>query len=539
MWLRSGTLSESELRLALPDSLHPGMSRPADWRRFAFQQVSAIESPALTERLARIGKDGRSRMALIRHEDRDFSLCLQPLLLAGDWRLQGSGQSLSEAGNGLKVQARWWKHWSLDMDFRDASLEGPLADRWHPGYQRDRDWLWAQVDPAGSSLTHDETRASLRYRRPMGERGDLGVLIGREQPVWGSALLTGLLLRGDQAPPMNLFQIDAGGTRLRARFLLAELESRLIDSLRIQEDPVRSRKPWREKWLAGHRLELSLGAWEFAFSELLILGDEKPGLGVLNPVNFYWSEQHAAGDRDNTLLFFDVSRSLPQWLPGRGRIYGELGVDDYTLGDFGSQAEGQKTAMLAGLAWSPKGLAPGNPWLEGWTGTLEMRRIRPWYGSHFYLANVYSHGEQPLAGARPNSRMLDWEIARSQLLPAIGPRKGLRLGVSDLRLSWRGGHHLHGRNPAGENIGGELMLGHREGIDPTEVPLLAGELETRDLRRWTLEWRLPFQWVGASGSRSLGLLGAEASFSRWGLHDRRSSRRDLVREFRLLYGIGF
>ena len=70
--------------------------------------------------------------------------------------------------------------------------------------------------------------------------------------------------------------------------------------------------------MIAHRLGWSNRHLSLGLGEMILMGDEGIGLGYLNPVNFYWSEQHARGDRENTLLLFDARLRVPSFVPGAG-----------------------------------------------------------------------------------------------------------------------------------------------------------------------------------------------------------------------------
>lgn len=506
---------------------------PALWPRRP-SEPGQDPDPRLGWTAQRRGPRGLPADAPLAQHPGDLELALCPVLTVGRW--SSDNAVLEETGNGLDLEARFLDHLGVQFAFRDAGLEGDLGARQHPAYEPWRTWLWQEVAPEGNSLTHDETRARLLWAAPLGRRSILELGLSRDQPIWGPGLLGGVILRGEQTPALNRVHASLASGPLTFTTQVAELESRLLDSLAIHPDPVEVREPWRQKWLVGHRVEWTGRHGALGLGELVVVGDELPGLGYLNPVNFLWSEQHAAGDRDNTLIFVDARLRLPRILPGRGQLHGELCLDDYTLGDLGSSAEGQKTATLLGLAWSPPtGLLGTGPTRSLWL-IAEQRRIRPWFGSHFHQINAYSHGSQSLLGAQPNSRLLDLALCLDQALPAARLAfLGLEPGL--LGLDLEGGHSRHGANPPGLNIGGSLDLAHRWGIDPDEVDFLAGTLERLDYRRLRLSLAQPLRLHARSRSLPFGVLTLETSLARWhgyGL----APGGETVREFALAWTLG-
>lgn len=518
-WLEGDSLALPAWPLARPAGRAPGSEPLVAWH------LSMQDSLGL-------GSD-----AVFRLGTPDLTLAASPVLLAST--ATAGGLACDAMGNGLDLEARFLDHTAVQFAFRDAQESGDLAVVSHPGLPRSRSWLWQETSPDARSLTHDETRVRLTWAAPVGQQSRLELGLARDQPVWGTGLLGGVILRGEQAPAMNRMHASLASGRLNLLFMAAELESRLIDSLHVHSDPVRVRVPWRQKWLVGHRLDWTGTFGSLGVGELVVVGDEVPGPGYLNPVNFLWSEQHASGDKDNTLLFADARLRFPRQLPGRGQVHGELALDDYTLGDLGSRAEGQKSATLLGLAWSPP---------DGWLGATgpepvrrlwliaEQRRIRPFFGTHFHGINSYSHGGQSLMGSpQPNSRHLDLALLLDQRLPAAG-LGFLRLPPSLLSLAIEGGQRLHGANPDGVNVGGDLEQGHREGLDPDVVQLLGGTLERQDFRRLELQWHQPLALGRASSARPAGTLHLGVALARWHGHGM-DPAGEWVREFTLAWGL--
>ncbi|MFA7330788.1 MAG: hypothetical protein WC326_06910 [Candidatus Delongbacteria bacterium] len=417
------------------------------------------------------------------------------------WSLrQDSTGRLAESANGLDLELSWGTGGGAWLHVRDAGVSGATDWTTHPLFQDREIWRWSEIQTDGS-LTHDEQRAGAVLEWPLGSgRARLALL--RDHLRWGSGLLRTTILQGDRAPAWSQFLFQADWGPLRYTQTVGELFSGEADSLLARRDASGLVKlPWREKWLAAHRLDWT-GRWGgLGISELLVLGDRRPGPGALLPTGLFWSEQHAAGDRDNVLLALDGRLRLPRQLPGAWDLHGELCVDDYSLSDLGGAAEGQRTAWLAGLSGCPlpvtEGRAmrlgpltlPGISWL-----TAEWTQVRPYTYGHFYSVNRFDHGGQSLgATAQPNSRVLDWEWRHE----APGPR--LRAGRLELAGVWilalRGSRLEHGANPLGENVGGDRLLPHREGLDAPEAPFLAGLREEDSWLRlglegaWRVEWR--------------------------------------------------
>jgi len=449
-----------------------------------------------------------------------LALAAGPRLESSAWSFSGEHPgSLSEGANGLDLELARDGALGAWLHMRDAGVSGDSLPRTLPLWRERESWLWSQVQDDGS-LTHDEARAGLGLVLPLGG-ARAHVSLVREHLRWGPGLLRTTEIQGDRAPSLPMFLLQAEAGPFYFSQAVGELFSGEADTVLARRDATGLVKvPWREKWLAAHRLDIR-GAWGgLGLGEILVLGDRGPGPGALIPTGLLWSEQHAAGDRDNVLIFLDGRLRLPRALPGAWQVYGELCVDDYSISDWGQDLEGQKIASLAGLsgcplpaAGGPSGSAamqlgslrlPGLSWL-----TVEHTRVRPYFGTHFFAADRYDHGGRALgATPEPNTRATDWEWRHE----APGPR--LRLGRLALDGQWTarlgGGHLVHGANPPGGNVGGDRLLPWREGIDDPRAPFLAGRRETTREWRTGLEARWRVDWRG----RGLGSLALEMGWTR-------------------------
>ena len=451
---------------------------------------------------------------------------VEPRLGLAGWSFGGdAGGSLDESGNGLEGEALFGTRAAFWLRARDSGLTGDVAARTHPLYRDDESWLWSEIQ-AGGELTHDEARAGAVLEGDVaGGRWALALL--REHVRWGAAPGRSAELQGDRAPavPQLQLRLEAGGFRYVQ--LVGELFSGERDSLALRPDPAGNPKlPWREKWLVGHRVEWSGRDLALGLGEAVVIGDRRPGPGWLVPANVLWSEQHAQGDQDNTLLFADLRWRLPAALPGAWMLSADLAVDDYSLSDFGDELEGQKTATALAVdgcplpAWrrgdgAPAGMELGALRLPGlsWFG-WQQTRARPYFGSHFYASSRWSHGDASLGPFDdPNTRetVLRWRHEWSAAGPlALG---GLRLDPL-LLLGAERFLRVHGANPEAPavNVGGALDLPHRESLDGQDAPFLAGTLERRE--GWTLRLDAGLR-LATAGGRELGALRLALDWTGW------------------------
>ncbi|MBD3170742.1 MAG: hypothetical protein GF307_14800, partial [candidate division Zixibacteria bacterium] len=185
-------------------------------------------------------------------------------------------------------------------------------------------------------------------------------------------------------------------------------------------------------------------------SETAIYGERGFDLGYLIPIMFFWSEQHYLGDRDNLLMSFDVSYYPVDKL----KLYSAFLFDDLYIDKLGSDYWGNKWAVQAGAHY----VDPLN--LHGLSITAEYVRIEPYVYTHFYQINSYTQLEQFLGyPMQPNS---------DKILFAADYWFNAKLRLNAKFESIR-----HGANPPGENVGGDILLGHRTG-DPDTKEFLGG-----------------------------------------------------------------
>jgi hypothetical protein len=457
----------------------------------------------------------------------ELRAALDPRLESAAWRLEADPDGrLSEAGNGVEGEALFGDAVGAWMRFRDGGLSGDLDVRRHALFREDEIWLWSQVQPGGE-LTHDETRAGVVLAGEVGSGGSWSLALLREHLRWGATPGRSAQLQGERAPSVPHLQLRLESGSLSFVQTLGELFSAEPDSLALRPEASGLLKPaWREKWLVAHRLEWRGRDLAISIGEVVLIGDRRPGPGWWIPANFFWSEQHAEQDQDNTLLMADLRWRLPAALPGSWMLSAELAVDDYALAELGQDLEGQKTAGALALDGLPLpvwrhpdgrvgGLALGAWRLPGlsWIG-CQQTRARPYFGTHFYAASRYSHGAASLGPfVQPNARATElrwrheWSPARPLRLAGVRVDPLLLLSAEHL-------HWVQGQNPADPfvNVGGDLLMPHREGLDGDEAPFLAGRQMTR--RGVTLRLEAGLRLESVRG-RPLGVLQVRLERQSW------------------------
>ncbi len=209
-----------------------------------------------------------------------------------------------------------------------------------------------------------------------------------------------------------------------------------------------------DKWLAAHRLEVSL--WRrltLGFSENFIYGNRYADWAYLIPFNFYRAVQHKLRDRDNATISVDA-----EYLPFPGlKLYGTVFLDEFKTRKIGTDWFGNKHAFQGGLFLAD----PFN--LPNVTLRYEYTAIMPWVYTHKYKINSYTSDKQSLGyWAGPNSEVHYFHLQKYW-------HQRLRTGF--IFRQWK-----HGANYPDENIGGDILVGHGT--------LFSGQTEPRETRKF-------------------------------------------------------
>ncbi|HEX2984362.1 MAG TPA: hypothetical protein VHO28_12535 [Ignavibacteriales bacterium] len=221
-----------------------------------------------------------------------------------------------------------------------------------------------------------------------------------------------------------------------------------------------------QKYLVYHRLGINLPSTNIGIGEMIVYSKRSLDLGYLNPLNFYKSVEHANQDRDNSLLFLDISH-----IPVSGlKLYGSINIDDIDFAKLGEGWYGNKILYNAGffttLLYNIAPIDIGGQYLH----------IDPYVYSHrIFDNNVTNSGYSLIDPLQPNSENL---VLRINYYP-----------MRRLRFRFDGFYGRHGANPLNadgsvmKNVGGNVLVGHRV-ADSEKVDFLDGDLEY--LRRLTL-----------------------------------------------------
>ena len=308
------------------------------------------------------------------------------------------------------------------------------------------------------------------------------VVAGKGQVMWGPAPDDNLGLSAN-APTYDMILLKSRLGMLRFEHLAA----RLRPCPNRPDAPVcggvgesgsyivnhMTRSLERDKYLAGHRLEISpRPGIDIGFQEVVIYGDRGPELAYLTPFMFFWAAQSYLGDKDNVMMSLDVEvRPRPGW-----QFYAAYAIDDLKKLKILSDDFANKFSLQAGFLWTdPLGLANTD-------ARAEYVRIEPWIYTHKFPINTFRHFDAPLGHSLgPNSDR--WRAS-------IDRRWHRHLST---RLRWS--YARHGDNellPDGtiRNVGGDLHFGWRPGDDREAKEFLDGIRAIRHTIGVDVDWRI-------------------------------------------------
>jgi len=178
------------------------------------------------------------------------------------------------------------------------------------------------------------------------------VFFGRDYVDWGPSMGGNLIMPGPN------YSIDQFNARLKYRALRLDFFQG-----QLWTDP--------ERWMAGHRLEASVGRSVFAISETVVYANRPLDWMYTLPIAWYYANQfNERTNSDNIIWSVDAKTSVLRPVT----LYGSFLVDDYQFEDEGYP---NKLAADVGARW-----VAARPW------GLEMRAQYRWADIY-----TYSHEE--------------------------------------------------------------------------------------------------------------------------------------------------
>lgn len=214
------------------------------------------------------------------------------------------------------------------------------------------------------------------------------------------------------------------------------------------------------KFLVYHRIGFDFSKhFKIGFGEVVVYGNRSIDLSFLNPFNFYKSIEHSNQDRDNSMMFIDISNNSIKGL----KFFGMLLFDDMSYSKIGSGWWGNQTAWNFGVI---TGSITETLPLDF---RIEYTRLEPYLFTHRLLRNNYSNFGYPVGiEIQPNSDLIFIQT---------NYRFSNRIWASiDFSFSRNGANPILSDETI-INVGGDRNLGHRI-FDSENVNFLDGELQT-------------------------------------------------------------
>ena len=167
------------------------------------------------------------------------------------------------------------------------------------------------------------------------------------------------------AIPFNRFSIYKKSEKFHFEYFHGSLNDKSINEIHKTNEKL-------EKFIAGHRLQYKpTNNFKLSISEIVVYGKRSPELGYLNPISFFWAQEHNLGDLDNILLAFDFGyRPVPGFI-----FYNALVVDELTWGNLFTKWWGNKFSYQFGIFLSSRNMKI--PDLR-----FEYTSTRPWTFTH-------------------------------------------------------------------------------------------------------------------------------------------------------------
>ena len=255
-------------------------------------------------------------------------------------------------------------------------------------FVKNRGWGWTNLNDDASELYFDRADALIAFQ----QRG-FSVAASKEANAWGPGEREHLFL-SSHATSYNQVRLAFDWGPVSLVSFTGGLHSGEKEAESLISDPGADPKDrYRQKYIAAHRLEFNIaGRHHIAFQEGVIYADKGVQLGYAIPFNFFWSEQHYEGDRDNVIMGADGHLTVTEGLI----LYGEVLLDDLSvrkLTDF----RRTKSAYTLGARFYPS-------FWEDSRFSLAYTRINPLVYTHRYNIDNYTHYNTILGNALgPNS----------------------------------------------------------------------------------------------------------------------------------------
>ncbi|MCX6150216.1 MAG: hypothetical protein NTX22_06815 [Ignavibacteriales bacterium] len=279
--------------------------------------------------------------------------------------------------------------------------------------------------------------------------------IGRDRKQIGYGPVNYIL--SDNAPQFDYISFDLNIQPLTFSYF----HGKLLGNLSARTDSVQGGiRTVKDKYIGYHRIGINISRdISFGLGEMIIYGDRSIDFSYLNPFNYYKSVEHANQDRDNSLLFLDVMNNSIKGL----KLFGSILIDDLDFSKLGTSWYGNE--LLYNFTLYSSNLYDIIP-MEFYAQYL---RCEPYVFTHRISNNNYANSGYSLsAPIQPNSDMF---LLSAKYTPYY------RLQITlDWNYSRHGANELNPNGTIKKNVGGNMLVGHRE-FDGMYVNFLEGDKE--------------------------------------------------------------
>ncbi len=214
-----------------------------------------------------------------------------------------------------------------------------------------------------------------------------------------------------------------------------------------------------EKYFVYHRMGFDISQhFKLGVGEAVVYGERPFDLSYLIPFSFFKSIEHSNRDRDNTMIFFDISNQSI----GQTKFYLTFLIDDISFDKIGKGWWGNQTLFNIGTQSAPFYQSVPIDF------KFEYLRLEPYTFSHRLNRNNFTHyGYNLGANLQPNSELF---------FLGINYRFTYRLTLTaDFSYSNHGANIINSDGTI-KNVGGDIKLGHRT-FDSETTKFLDGDLE--------------------------------------------------------------
>ena len=244
---------------------------------------------------------------------------------------------------------------------------------------------WVKYFPAINMNFWYTNQTSFYIKNPL-----LDLEIANNPFSWGWSSGRSPILAAD-AIPFNRISLYKNIGSLSLEYFHGSLLSSSINDIHFSNGK-------EEKYIAGHRAKIKFNNnFHASLSELVLYGNRAPEIGYLNPISFFWAEEHNFGDLDNILIAFDLGFRVKHGVI----LYSSFIIDELSWKDILSDWWGNKYSYQIGLFLTSSQMSLPD-------FRIEYNVTRPWTYTHPDFS--YSHREQILGSPYgPSSKALRLE----------------------------------------------------------------------------------------------------------------------------------